>query len=295
MKPYTVVQNALLMPFAGNRGAFRSGAFARGELVPGSLQSRGLPAEPLAAEKRLEGAFLFGGYLFRHYGHFLLESLSRLYAWRECPKLPLLFMSPGTAVDDWHIQVLRGLGIDNEAHIITVPTEVASLVVSPPGSSVEPDFILPEQLRALAAISGPPPRTGKKVWLSRCRFVHQGKGSGVLNEIAVIQKLQARGWEIVEPEALDGIRQQVALFTSAEVVAGFEGSAFYTALLAKTCNARCVFFTRRPDMPPTLPTIFTAKGLDFAHHTPRLDLVEKAGDGLLYFLPDIDEILNVLP
>lgn len=294
MKPFRIVRNALLMPLDGSMDAFASGIFDQGVLVPGSLQSRARAAEPCPPEQHLEGACIFGGYLFQHYGHFLLESLSRLYAIRQCREFPLLFMTPNDEIRNWQRDVFHCVGLKNKIILIKKPTRVETVIVSPEGSSVGPNHIAPEQIEALGQIGNADITPGKKVWLSRSSFVHKYNAGGIVNETEVETTLKTLGWEIVSPETLQDIRAQVQCISSAEYVAGFDGSAFFTTLLAREIKGHFIVFGRRKVVVSSIPHMLSKKNVSFEQHIPTVNLVQEQGAASLFFLPDIHEVVDVL-
>ena len=288
-KPFRLIKNALLMPLEGRMDSFASGVFSNGECIPESLMSRAVPAVPAKPEAFLKGCYIFGGYLFGHYGHFLLESLSRCYAIRQCRSLPLLFMSPNPAIIDGQSNMFKFVGIGNEMRLIEVPTQVESLIVSPPGSGVRPDFILPEQLEALGRITISPATGNLKVWLSRSLL----KGGGIENEPFIENALRNLGWHIAFPETLD-LLEQISLIASASYVAGFDGSAFYTALLARKNHGHFCIFGRRNMIADTLTYMLTQKGVSKEEHIFPADHLTGEQAAARYVLREPERIIQVL-
>ncbi|WP_168732535.1 glycosyltransferase 61 family protein [Desulfovibrio desulfuricans] len=152
------------------------------------------------------------------FGHF-----GRLYAIRCWANVPLLFSGPSGFVVSWRLAVLELLSLDKRVRLISEPVEVTRLIVSPPGATVLPDSMLPEQLEALGSAVRAAPPPGRKIWLSRSAFPY---GGVVENEPQIERDLQTMGWEIVHPEQLLAAAQARAA-AGAEVVAGFDGSAFF--------------------------------------------------------------------
>ena len=296
MKPYRPVQNALLMPLEGSMDHFASGVFSvDGTLAPESLHTRAVAAAPRPPEQHLKGAYIFGGYLFHHYGHFLLETLSRLYAVQQCACLPLLFMSPNDHIAEWQRYFFKYLNLANEILLVHEPTRVDTLIVSEAGSSVDPDFMLPEQLDALGRETPAERVPGKKLWLSRSRYMQQySVAGGVINEREIEEQLRGTGWEIASFETLP-VGAQVRHITSAEQVAGFDGSAFFTALLAKEVKGHFIVFGRRNRIAPAIPYMFSMKGVSFEQHVlPVTPTNESKGAESRFFLPDSQKLLDIL-
>lgn len=289
MKLFTLIKNALLMPLDGSMDAFASGVFDGQTCVPGSLMSRAVAARPVEPEEELTGTCLFGGYMFGHFGHFLLESLSRVYALRQCRPAPLLFMSPNDFIATGQRLLLKRLGLNQDIRLIKKPTRVAALLVSPPGSSVEPDFLHDEQLRALAIFQAPPLRPERKIWLSRSNF----KGGGLDNESWIEERLAERGWEILHPESQD-IQEQVWNISSAGHVAGLDGSAFYTALLADTVRGRFSLFSRRNAIPSTLTYMLDRKKVETREYVFPADYTGGEGAASRFMLREPERIVAAL-
>ena len=257
--PMTVLRDALVMPLRGTLNRFSGGVFQGEDCQPASLLWRnreprldGRPAPPEAVRQalgvdsgaaggradRLKGAYLFGGYLFRHYGHFLIESLSRLYALKQCAALPIVFSSTHRDILPWQRDVFKLLALRNPICLLTRPAIADQLMLAAPGFAL-PDIVMPEQIEALGALPSPQ-RSDKKIWLSRGSYI----GGGLHGERALEPHLQALGWEIVHPQFLP-IRKQVELIASSARVAGLDGSAFHTALLAREILGRfTIFFLR---------------------------------------------------
>jgi len=253
----SLVRNARVMPFQGTMDFFRSGVFdAKGRFYENSIiADRAKPSELLPVTQKLSGTYIFGGYLFFHFGHFLLESLSRLYAIRQCRNYPIIFTSPNDKTAEAHKLLFKFLRVDNEIVFQTEPVEVENLIMADAGSVVEPPFLFAEQVRALGIFRASGQEIAdRKIWLSRSKF----KGGGLENEAEVEMELEAMGWTIVHPEELTYLEQAQLVSTSRQV-AGLDGSAFYSALLADTVHGEFTVFSRRNIIPEILRMALTAK------------------------------------
>ena len=149
------------MPFNGSMDEFASGVFVSGRCLPETLLYRGKAAVPCPPQARLKGPCIFGGYMFAHFGHFLLESLSRYYAVARCKPWPLLFMSPDPNLRQWQKEALKILGITNRIHLIRVPTLVDELIISPPACDASIPMI-DAQFEALGRLPERTVLAGKK-------------------------------------------------------------------------------------------------------------------------------------
>ena len=301
-----VVHNALVMPLRGTLDRFRAGVFLEdGQCLDESLLYRdrnpvlyGHPAEAETVVRArqeaepLEGEYLFGGYLFRHYGHFLIETLSRLYAIRQWPPLPILFSSTHREIMPWQRDVFKLLGLRNEIVKLERPALVRQLVMSAPGF-VLPDAASAAQVAALGRMPAPP-LTERKIWLARSSHI----GGGLLNEKELHPLLQQRGWDIVHPQYLP-IRKQVALIASSARVAGLDGSAFHTVLLAERIRGQLDIFFLRNTHEQAYTRIAELKGIrqcetPLVDHKDAVRFLLGQGAERFYELQNFDAVLRAL-
>ena len=290
-KVFQSIHNALLMPLQGDITAFTSGVFDQeGRFVPHSMLDRcATPARPEPPTRFLQGYHIFGGYLFGHYGHLILDSLSRAYAIRQCrPDLPILFMTTRKTVDARTRNIFTSLSIPNEITLIHEPTQVENLLFSLPGSGIAPPRITPEQVEALARLSFAP--SGEKIWLSRSYLSLLG---GITNEAEIEGRIAALGYRIIHPERL-AFLEQVRLLASSAVVAGFEGSAFYTCLFATRVHGKFLILNRRPAFPEEMSPILTAKKVPHQMFSFPLEHVSGGGPRERSCLTDVDGLLRAL-
>ena len=165
-------------PFAHPRRqtAFRMGVFDdRGRIVRGSLLQRsygqvGFAADLLSASRSDQRSVVFAGHLSYHFGHFILESLSRLWYASQHPERPIVWacrpeLDP-PAWHGWQRQILDVLGIRNEVLLLTEPTRFQSVDVPQPGYRVK-DFFARQHANFLAAYPARARRSDLRVWLSR--------------------------------------------------------------------------------------------------------------------------------
>ncbi|WP_420429829.1 glycosyltransferase family 61 protein [Kordiimonas sp.] len=190
-------------------------------------------------ESWLKGRYIFGGYFFYHYGHFLLETLTRLWYFKQFPDVPVIWISfEGDDFADWHVDLIRQLGATNEIICLKHQTEVESLAIPEPGYVISSRY-WDCQVDALAMVRGYAPKAGKKVWLSRSSL----KKGVILNESLLEECLTASGWTIYQPEA-HSIADQVKMLADAEEIAGIEGSALHTLVLMPDYRGRVNIFDR---------------------------------------------------
>jgi hypothetical protein len=186
-----------------------------------------------------EDLYVYGGRMTAHYGHFLLNMLSRYWpcAGGSPPEGRILYQGdPGRWFDTAFIaDAFGGLGLhENDFARFERPTRIPRVLVPHPA--------LLEQTRVHAVfrelcvrlgrslVPTPPARNDRPAYLTKLALT-SGIGRFV-NEDRLVARLEAAGVEVVSPERLS-LAAQVGLLTERRVVAGVAGSGFHTALLAE--------------------------------------------------------------
>ena len=296
------IDQATLVPLArettpGAPLPFRLGAFGPdGQPIPASIHHRGghaaNPPPYAEAEVTWDGDFIYGGQLWDHFGHFLLEGLTRAWAFARLPG-PILWQrrAPHSTLLGWQQDILDRIGLGAREHrVIDRPVRVARLAV-PEQGLVTRRFLHPWQEAVLAAHAYRAPRAGHRVWLSRSGL--PARLARIEGETDIEAALAADHWTILHPETLS-IAEQLAALETAEVIAGFEGSAFHGLVLGREVRARIVIFGRGAGINPNYQVIASAKGLDQRLVPLKLEHVEGQGRTASYRLPDPSQVLAVL-
>lgn len=284
-----IIKNALIMPLQGSMDAFTGGVYSSdGEFIKDSIGWRGKQPPLQDYTESLYGTYIYGGYLFGHFGHFIWESLSRLYAIRKCTNSTILFISPNDKV--YNIQKIwfETIGVLNKICIIKKPTLVENLIYSPPGSSIYPLIITNEQFDALK-YKVFYKCTTKKIWLSRSKLKY-GK---LDNEYELEEKIKKIGFDIIYPEELP-LPTQIKLISTSSIVAGCDGSAFFSLLFSHNIYGKFFVFNRRRDIPATLSYMFQKRNIQFKNYIFDLEPVEEKWPISIFHHPNINQILEVL-
>jgi len=201
-----------------------------------------LPGDIGETKHILPGPYIYAGLLFPHFGHFLLESLARLWFIKQHPSIPLLWVAAHkqTALNSLQQELFELLNVNNPVHILTEQSEIEELIVPKAGYMLSTLFT-PEQKEALRVCTQAPLKPGKRVWLSRSKLKH----ARILNEPALERVLEAEGWLIYHPEE-HSIRDQLHCIHNAEHIAGIIGSAHHLLLLTPDYQGRVSIFSRGP-------------------------------------------------
>ena len=208
---------------------------------------------------------IFAGYNFSHFGHFLIESLARLWYLDAFPddKAKIVWAKIGRAngapnLLPWQLAILEILRIENEVEMIDRPVEYSEVVVPWPAAEV-PNVLDPKMARFFersGIVHTPTP--GRKIWLSRSKLEGKGTTRGIE---AAEAKLEKGGWTIVHPQELP-IHEQLDLLAKAERVAGEEGSALHLLLfIAGAQEMRVDILPRAERLSENFWQIARAKGL----------------------------------
>ncbi|MDR2801445.1 MAG: glycosyltransferase family 61 protein [Desulfovibrio sp.] len=285
------LKNAIIIPLEGTMDSFTGGVFfSDGRFLEDSLPDRGKAALLQEPVEFLHNIYIYGGCLFGHFGHFIWESLSRLYAIRQCKEYPIIFITPNdNAIIAFAKLFLKAIGINNKIKLVKIPTSVENLIYSPPESSLNPLFIADEQINALKYLYFQKDNRKKKIWLSRSRLKY-GK---IDNEQVIEEGLKKIGYDIISPETFY-LREQVRLISTSDIVAGCDGSAFFSLLFADEIHGKFFVFNRRWHIANTIPYIFKKRNVQFEQYTFDLEPINEKWPISIFHHPDPNKIIDIL-
>lgn len=250
------------------------------------------PAIDDAPEQRA----IYAGVYFPHFGHFLLESLARLWYAKDHPEIPVIWIgrddrSEPPELRGWQHEILALLGIRNQTRVLIRPQRFSELHVPDAGYKYA-DYCHPQQAEFLACHDGPSQIDGRKLWLSRSGATNN---VGLKNSQMVERHLEQAGWIVQRPENFT-IRQQLDALSEAEIIAGEEGSAFHTLLLLKDISRKKFeIFRRRGSEHKSFKTIGDARDVNQSFHSTRNDAVISAtGRAVRRLAPNADQIFTAL-
>lgn len=197
------------------------------------------PSAPRRTIKKINETHIYAGFLFNHFGHFILESLARIWTARKVPDIPIVWAAAGD-LNNWQREICEMLGIAGRVRTLEVPMCFRKLLLPDVGYRIQ-DYIHPDHAKFLAAYSPSlNEKRGPPLWLSRSALRAEQAIDG---EDEFENELNKRGWDIVHPEQLS-VTKQLALIANASVVAGVEGSALHAVLLVERLSGPLVVFRR---------------------------------------------------
>lgn len=194
--------------------------------------------QPPADAKRVAGRSLYlGHHMGNHYGHFIMEGLSTFWIFEEHDPSefdhfvfhPFVF---ATETSEYVRHCLNEFGIPEE-RIMVLGSDCVTF----------DELLVPERLYRIGDSADPTlrrvyerliggsgrPAAGNRIYLSRRKFLGAGGERVVANEILIERLFQDYGFTVVFPEQLS-FPEQLALFSSAECIAGPGGSNMHNSL-----------------------------------------------------------------
>lgn len=308
-----IVEDAIYVPFRPDVFLDRDnewGIFdAEGSLVVEAAYVRG-ESQDLVGQRRYVdpasldiadgpyGTMIYGGPIIPHYGHFLLSSLARVWAFDgSAPVLfhshPALFEHGAPYIRD--VTAAAGLTPRN-ACSLTRPTRIKQLVV-PQASVIEQCRVSPVYAASVGRIGYTFKDTGRFIaanyYLSKSRL---GSGvAGLEDEEMVELAFARRGFEIVHPETLS-IADQVSLFRNATTIAGTVSSAFHTMALTPYAGGRRILFdyNTMPNSNFALLDHGRAGQSEYFSMSDSVHVASREGFNVWYAAKDVRELANAM-
>ena len=251
------VKNAIVYPPKESAMIQEAGVLTEtGDYIAHGATWRGrrpITMKPSVAEnpsQHLKGRWLFGGLLWVHFGHFLAESTSRLWALDQLKDLDGIVFFPkrpkvGETIIPFQMDFLRLLGCDLPVHIATEPTEVETLFVPGQGFGLGPLSTGTEEYRGYfhrnfgksIAPDGP-----EKLYLSRSAL--GPKRGGIIGEEYVEANLEKHGYEIFHPQQ-HSMEIQIARYKAAKKIVSLDGSALHLFALVGQPDQDVAMILRR--------------------------------------------------
>jgi len=261
------------------------------------LAGRIFPDEPSIVpptrHRTVDRPLIYVGHPYiNHFGHFLTESISRLWYASEDTEAPLLCHDtrglPGGGgrlhrprwLRSAHIAGFHELtGIDPDRYISFRSPVLLREVVVPAASLVlgAEAFTRHADLTEAAARRALPERvatTEQPLFLSRARLPRRTRR--VADDAALVARLRRAGFAIAYPEQLD-LAEQIELVNRHEVVVGLKGSAMHHVLFTTSPESKAVYLMPSHVIPRNFLLVEAIKrsgGAAFIgglHHEDRAD------------------------
>lgn len=189
----------------------------------------------------------FGGTIYDHFGHFLLDSLSRLYPLLDEIKtnsLPIIFHFAKDSIEEKSL--LEGyvghffnlLGVSHTRLIfITEPMKCGTLITHSPTFS-DTNFSV-QKIHELFPKLSIKDKSKKRGFVSKSKLT---SGTGTTNQAFEIDEIfSSFGFDIIHPELLP-LEQQIDVMQSYDVLVGFPSSFFHLKLFCSDGAKLCIMF-----------------------------------------------------
>ncbi len=217
---------------------------------------------------RVKSPAIYCGEFLEHWGHFLLESTTRLWyvVQHRQPGQKLVFVArKGLKLNGNFKNFFELLGISpKDVLLIKRPTKIDSIIVPEASSALDnyytKEFTIPfTQLKQNVwhqETKGTPLQSPKRIYLSRRKC----KIRLIMGEENLENIFKQNGFTIIYPERCP-LKQLVSLLQSAEYLAGISGSAMHNALFCSQ-NTKLIVLNRNPGFNHVQGLINQAMNLD---------------------------------
>ncbi len=202
---------------------------------------------------RLTGKWLFGGLFYAHFGHFLVESTSRLWGIEGLediegfvfyPKLPLTHeLKPLKPYRPFFEKL--GLG-RLKIRMPQRPLMVDQIAFPPPGIGIgEMIAGRPEYRRFMRQrlLDGIDDTGGDDIYVSRTALA--SRRGRIVMERHLEALMKDAGYRVIHPETLD-ISEQIATYRGARRIVALDGSALHLAAMVASPGCRVAIINRGP-------------------------------------------------
>jgi len=203
------------------------------------------PEEYENISEQRRGRYLYGGPLKIHFGHVLVDSIIRLWAFDPQRHDGVVFAylkGREQAVPDWFYDIVSIFGLERH-HIVIVrePMVFEQLEFAEPGSILKcgpADWYMPHlEKLPLKRVD----HTPRNVYYGRTHLIQKGT---LMGESYFADLLIGNGFEYVRPEEFD-IHHQVSIIQNAERIVFAEGSSIYPIELTAKIRGKIFMIPRR--------------------------------------------------
>lgn len=234
---------------------------------------------------------LYAGVIINHFGHFLLEGMSRLWYWVENrdKNLDIAFlMLKNQKIFPQFWELMDVLGIPkSKIHIIKEPTQFNTVYVPKQAHVLDvcltDKFLVPYQYM----VQQMPDQKKEKIYLSRGKLK---KGTECLGEKHIQKLFTDNGYKIMYPEQMS-VREQITAIKNASSIAGVSGTAMHLAVFAD-CGTRVTVLERTDVLVPEQYLINQAIGAKASYIAVNVNpfpVDHSVGPVLLSVTPELAE------
>ena len=264
-------KNAISYPLTHGKKKTHSGGLLNSEtysLIPEAIHYNGdfcqeQPMENIREISRsdipqIEHVVLYGGILYNNFGHFLLESIGRLWAYEYVKQLDPYILFYTYWGDPKYLerknfvhQVLAGFNIPHKRVLfINKPAKIKRILIPAQkygyGYCKKPDGIFLKFISSFRFPSAIPRgfENGSAIYVSRSKIPF-GLGK-IIGEKIFETWLSSNGYKIFYPEQYS-LYEQLTVYNHAKKIIFCDGSAVHTCILLPKLEAAVAIIARRKD------------------------------------------------
>ncbi|MEM7241350.1 MAG: glycosyltransferase 61 family protein [Pseudomonadota bacterium] len=208
------------------------------------------PDFPEMPYSQLDGNWMYMGPLLHHFGHFLTESIARIWAWDKLHSdldgllfVPKQNNEKQSELLNRYSKVIESLGVNTRYKLISKPTTVTKLFVPRVGLGVGSWMSGSRAFRDFARKrSSIRTTSAKKIYISR--FALSNRFSSYLGEGYFQKFIKQCGYEVIHPQQLT-IEEQVKILQQASHIISPEGTPLHLLSLVGNKNQRVSIIPRR--------------------------------------------------
>lgn len=261
-------RDVTLIPWSaeGDRKARRAaGVFdADGAFLPqghcwrydhGPITMEPIPPTDMGEPERLEGRWLLGGIFYGHFGHFLCESTSRLWALEQLgPIAGIVFYPKQTLAHErrqyrHQLPFFAAMGLTEDQITFRAPQKpviIDELAIPEPGFGISkmiegrPEYrdYMQRNLGRDIAPDGP-----ENLYISRSRL--PSKRGSVLVEKVIEERMEDAGYTVFHPQK-HAIGEQIATYKAARRIVSLDASSLHLAAMVVRPDAQVAIINRGP-------------------------------------------------
>ncbi len=193
--------------------------------------------------KKISQKFIYASKISSHYGHFLTESIARLWYAFKYREYPVVYHGHGLQKPFVDL-FFESAKLDTKRFIsFKEPVLLKEVIIPYPSFSIQCEGFEVHKLLAESVaeklVSKKLKTTSQPLYLSR-RYLNQNARL-IINESKLEEKLSKSGFAIVSPEKLS-LKQQIDLINKHEVIIGAIGSALHSVLFDISSQRNLVCF-----------------------------------------------------
>lgn len=197
---------------------------------------------------KIDGSFIYGGHLNRHYGHFLTESICRLWYLGKDDTRPIIYSeSPRFSIEKNYIDDLM-IGLFDKKRFIcfSQPVQLKEVTIPYPSfvfgkQAFSIHKLLPESI-ATKLLPTSFKTKDQPIYFSRRKLTKQNAFRITINEDILEEKLSAHNFLIVYSEELT-LEQKILLVNQHKIITGLYASALHNIFFNITSIPHLVCIT----------------------------------------------------